>query len=501
MEKEDIMRSGASVPIAYAAKIAGGIGAGAVLVGKGEGVISKVGDGLEGVPGIVNYVPNMLTDVDRVVRISEGIHKAAQSKGQFERAQELLEAAYSASMKTAVNVETSARRAAHYAGQATEEVASAGRKFLGNLAGSVEGIVRGARQGDLEGTINSGYRTIGDSLLGAVEVQRGSLGKAVTAGQEGLDSGILGGSRVYKQLEQSAQRGYEGLKQVQKGLSDVADVFAEIDYQGILQAVANLGENVVNQPMATATAAVTMLAVGEVSSRGVRLWGRRGQGSVLDELERQYGKKVFGKEAGDVLEKEKFDAKNVAKSVAATVSESMMKGLGCVGAVGAAISSGQGYVGKVVDAIKAPAELFSYRKEVTNDLENLAKAGTELAKLPNKFEVLKGKLSLFKLQESYETLKEVMGQIGQSIDYASTVHGNKIWEGVSTFSDNVVEQPVETAVAALTSLGIGYGLARASKFAWTKGEGTLLDKVERRLGKRWWPKFWEKKLAAENGSE
>lgn len=496
---KEIERGAVSLGAAYGARVAGGIGATGALIGDGKGYTGKVGDGITALPDIVTYFPDMLKDADRVNRISHGIHEAAKSKTAFLKAQELLEGAYQAVQKMAVGVETGVRRTAHYAGEAAGDIAKSGVNAAGKLLEGIGGMFKKGFEGDLEGVLDNGYKGIDQAAKEALKgLDTDSARRAYKAAEGTIDAVVDGSANAMLKVEQAVNTGYNGLQQVQKGLEKVAKVMAEVDYNGILQALEQTGNNIAHQPGYTLAAIATMLAAGEVSARGIRLWGRRGQGSVLDELERKYGKAVFGKQNEGELEIEKFGPKELVKGGLAHITNALAIGAGYVGAAGAALSNGKGYLAKVADAVKAPVQAWNYKGQIGEDASNLANAASELAKTPEKFEALKGKISLMDFKGSYHALQDAMTQIGHTIDYASTIHGNKIWEALGNFTDNVVEQPGKTAMVMATAIGAGYAVARGIKFALTNGEGTIADRLERRFGKNIFPTFWKRKLAKEN---
>ncbi len=511
------IRVGGSFLGSYGTRVAAGIGATGALIGKGQGYLSKSWDGITALPGIVNYFPNMFKDADRVKRISEGIHTASESKDEFLRAQGLLEQAYNAIGEGFLKAETKAERALHYAGEAAEQVGNAGIRLFGNLKaglGKLGKVVESASEEGIDGILNEGvldragsladqvYNGVTGSVADATrEIHPGTFRSAGRAVKGSIEALVDGGREAYVLAEKAMNEGYAGLQQVQEGITDVAKVMAEVDYNGILQAVEQTGSNLANQPASTVAAVVSMLAAGEVASRGIRLYGKRGQGSVFDELDRKSWKKIFGKSKKDELELEKFGVKDVVRGGLAQLTDLALVGVGYVGAAGAAISAKEGYVGKLKDAFMAPINAFNYSGQIGEDASNLSKAASALAKTPEHFEALKGKLSLLDLKGSYHALQEAAGQIGQSVEYATIIHGNKMWDAVGNFTDNVVEQPGKTAAAIATAVGAGYLLGAASQFVIGGGEGTILDKAERRLGKKIWPSYWKKKLAAENAKK
>lgn len=61
-------------------------------------------------------------------------------------------------------------------------------------------------------------------------------------------------------------------------------------------------------------------------------------------------------------------------------------------------------------------------------------------------------------------------------------HTNLAFNYMDNMYNNVVEQPLETSIAVLTSGLIAYSIARGLKFVRQEGQGSYLQKLERKIG-------------------
>ncbi|MFH5833064.1 hypothetical protein [Halalkalibaculum sp. DA384] len=71
-----------------------------------------------------------------------------------------------------------------------------------------------------------------------------------------------------------------------------------------------------------------------------------------------------------------------------------------------------------------------------------------------------------------QAINHLLEQLNQAVAYIQAIYGN------------IVNQPVSTVTAALVTFMVLYLLARACRFARQRGQGSYVDRMERRLGDR-----------------
>tara|TARA_Y100000310_G_C20399759_1_gene676835 strand:- start:132 stop:575 length:444 start_codon:yes stop_codon:yes gene_type:complete len=111
----------------------------------------------------------------------------------------------------------------------------------------------------------------------------------------------------------------------------------------------------------------------------------------------------------------------------------------------------------------------SYLKRVASGLESITH---------NPIETLKG--SYQATLDVYNVLNGIIQNRG-ILDVIRDASPNL--QRVTESLKGVLDSPIEAGAAAATLLGLGYGLSRGIRFIRTKGQGTIVTKCERNLGK------------------
>jgi hypothetical protein len=109
---------------------------------------------------------------------------------------------------------------------------------------------------------------------------------------------------------------------------------------------------------------------------------------------------------------------------------------------------------------------------VMNTIDNIRFLTTDLAKINDAYNTMPAA----KFVNTYGA--DAMTQVKKGV--AETIQ----W-GENTYR-NFAEQPLETLAAGLLTAGIFYGAGRAVRFWRQKGQGSFLDKTERKIGRRFW---------------
>ena len=169
-----------------------------------------------------------------------------------------------------------------------------------------------------------------------------------------------------------------------------------------------------------------------------------------------------------------------------------LKLAGKAGVAGVVVGSGKGYFGKLGDGIMVLPDAVSYAPRMYRDIKNLANFGDGVTKAAQSTQGIWDGVTSFDVDKTYKAL--VQGDMGvrQLYDVATGIDYNGIWRAVQNFSHNAADQPAETAAAALAVLGLGYALGRGARFWGTRGQGTILDRTERRLGSKVWKSYFRK---------
>lgn len=144
---------------------------------------------------------------------------------------------------------------------------------LGVIHDSLEKVGTGMSQS------GSGLNQTGNEIAIALDYLRNlQIGNAISALQKGIE-GI--------------RQGAEGAGQSYKGGEQIINLLGELDLNRIYTAAENLGDNVFKHPSETVAAAATLYAAGWALSNGIKLCAGRGEGSLVDRLERKIGEDLF----------------------------------------------------------------------------------------------------------------------------------------------------------------------------------------------------------------
>ncbi len=172
--------------------------------------------------------------------------------------------------------------------------------------------------------------------------------------------------------------------------------------------------------------------------------------------------------------------------------ETGLKLAGKAGVAGVVVGPGKGYFGKLGDGITAVPDVITYVPRAYRDIKNLANFGDGITSTAQSTQGIWDGATSLDFDKTYNALVQGGEGTKQLYEVVSSIDYNGIWHAVQNFSHNVTDQPIETTAAALAVLGLGYAAGRAARFWGTREQGTILDRTERRLGRKLWKKYFSK---------
>lgn len=165
---------------------------------------------------------------------------------------------------------------------------------------------------------------------------------------------------------------------------------------------------------------------------------------------------------------------------------------GRIGAAGVVVGSGKGYLQKVGDGITTVPDMIDYVPNLIRDAERIQKVTKGLTQSAENTRYAWENIKDWDLYSAFGSAVEGSKGARKLYDVAKGLDYSGIWNSMQNFSNNVTDQPVETVAAAATMLGIGYALGRGVRFCGTRGQGTMLDRTERALGRKFWKRYFSK---------
>ncbi|MBI4170801.1 MAG: J domain-containing protein [Candidatus Aenigmarchaeota archaeon] len=166
---------------------------------------------------------------------------------------------------------------------------------------------------------------------------------------------------------------------------------------------------------------------------------------------------------------------------------------GKIGAGGVVVGEGKGYFGKLYDGITAMPDIVTYFPRMLTDLERVQRIDEGFRQAASARDYAWGALKNFEFKKAWEGLRYAFDGLDKVTEVATEIDYNGLWNALNNAADNILRHPVETAAAAATVYAAGWTAARAARFWVTRGEGTVLDMAERRLGQKLFPEYHRRK--------
>lgn len=188
----------------------------------------------------------------------------------------------------------------------------------------------------------------------------------------------------------------------------------------------------------------------------------------------------------------------ITRRALGTIGSFISRRAGEAGLVGVALGKGRDYWEKLGDGLYAVPNFIKNYTNIYQNLDRLRRIDAGIGNIStgsnNVLDNLRTSLeNLRNLQFSraYESVSRAYESAARPAEGASQIYGvlreidyNSIWNAGVNLANNIHDKPVDTALAAASVYALGWGASKGIRFLATRGQGSFLDKTERRFGRR-----------------